>query len=337
MTGAILNNTWFSCVLGLITGLFAALVAYIIGTHAALFVDRFLLSDKEDVLLEQGRYRLEEIRTFRGESAVEEKESATAVVVEVENGFVGLSELQEELQSQEYDLPRIVSAEIKHRKSGGSGAKSLEISSSAAAAAAAASNTGGGVVLVPELQQDTPALSIPPPSRHTKPQHLLNPKLTKTDVCVCIGLFLLTSGAALGAILETRHVWLRQSWFAILMAPFGCVLRYHLSRLNYKSKGKFHWAPTGTFLANMLGTAVSSAMAATQLRGDLGYWGTMMTGSVSLGFCGALSTVSTFVTEIVKFLEVFPDAGYAYSYGVGSVVGGIGVVCAVYGWAVWAY
>ena len=32
--------------------------------------------------------------------------------------------------------------------------------------------------------------------------------------------------------------------------------------------------------------------------GSIGYWGTMVTYAIRTGFCGALSTVSTFVAEV---------------------------------------
>lgn len=33
--------------------------------------------------------------------------------------------------------------------------------------------------------------------------------------------------------------------------------------------------------------------------GSIGYWGTMVTYAIRTGFCGALSTVSTFVAEVI--------------------------------------
>lgn len=48
----------------------------------------------------------------------------------------------------------------------------------------------------------------------------------------------------------------------------------------------------------MLGTATSFAMAATQARAGLGYWGALLTSAVQTGFCGALTTVSTLVAEV---------------------------------------
>lgn len=159
----------------------------------------------------------------------------------------------------------------------------------------------------------------------------------KTDIIAILGLVLLTAWCIVGTVVETRHMWLRQSWVALLFAPIGCYLRWFLSRLNYKFKGKLSWTPAGTFIANMIGTAFSSAMSATQLRGNLDYWGTLVTGAVSLGFCGATSTVSTFVTEIVKFAAVFPDDAHTYSYTLTTILSGVAVVFAVFGWAVWAY
>lgn len=45
----------------------------------------------------------------------------------------------------------------------------------------------------------------------------------------------------------------RGQWLALLLGPFGCVLRWLLSQYNYKLPGAARWLPAGTLAANMLG------------------------------------------------------------------------------------
>ena len=48
----------------------------------------------------------------------------------------------------------------------------------------------------------------------------------------------------------------------------------------------------------MLGTAITFAMQCILQRTSLSYWGGLLVPAVQTGFCGALTTVSTFVTEV---------------------------------------
>ena len=45
----------------------------------------------------------------------------------------------------------------------------------------------------------------------------------------------------------------RAQWLALLLGPFGCVLRWLLSQYNYRLPGAARWLPAGTLAANMLG------------------------------------------------------------------------------------
>lgn len=48
----------------------------------------------------------------------------------------------------------------------------------------------------------------------------------------------------------------RGQWLAVLFGPFGCTLRWMLSKTNYKLPGSWKWLPIGTLAANMLGCLV---------------------------------------------------------------------------------
>lgn len=76
-------------------------------------------------------------------------------------------------------------------------------------------------------------------------------------------------------------------------------MRYALAQLlNYRAQGKWAWYPLGTLVANLFGTSIAFAMLAVQTEQSLGYWASVLTEAVTTGFCGALTTVSTFVAEV---------------------------------------
>jgi fluoride ion exporter CrcB/FEX len=87
---------------------------------------------------------------------------------------------------------------------------------------------------------------------------------------------------------------------ALLVGPIGCYLRFYLSRFNGSIKGRWSWFPAGTFAANMIACIVNFTVRAytqqllappPQITED-GLAGLMT------GFCGSLSTVSTWVVEV---------------------------------------
>ena len=57
----------------------------------------------------------------------------------------------------------------------------------------------------------------------------------------------------------------RQQWLAILFGPFGCTLRWVLSKSNYKLPGSWKWLPIGTFAANMLGCTIDYFVGVSHL------------------------------------------------------------------------
>lgn len=91
----------------------------------------------------------------------------------------------------------------------------------------------------------------------------------------------------------------------------GSVLRYSISLLvvnNFKS-----YLPLATFLANMLAIAIMGiALAYAEPKFEQYPW---LRGMVLVGFCGGLSTFSTFSYETVFLLK-----GYHWIYAVGNVL-----------------
>lgn len=115
-----------------------------------------------------------------------------------------------------------------------------------------------------------------------------------------------------------------------------CWLRWFFSRYNYRLPGAWAWLPAGTLGVNLAGTLVDAGLGCVLQRVDsLGYWGALAANAGITGFSGCLTTVSTFVTEIVKFADLFPDKLHAYTYPLISLAGGALIYLAVYGWTVW--
>ena len=107
---------------------------------------------------------------------------------------------------------------------------------------------------------------------------------------------------------ERKHSGRRQQWFALLFAPFGCILRWLLSKLNTMEGRPLNWFPVGTFAANMLACAIDFILGGLTNRYSLGYWPVVILPAIRVGYAGSLSTVSTFVAEVRNCLR------YMYSY-----------------------
>ncbi|PHH63521.1 hypothetical protein CDD81_5802 [Ophiocordyceps australis] len=118
-------------------------------------------------------------------------------------------------------------------------------------------------------------------------------------------------GAVLLSIFPPHDFWRGRATFALVFAPPGCLLRFYLSLLlNAKAKA----FPLGTFTANILGTALL-AMAWDLAHGQVGgVGGCQVLQGIQDGFCGCLTTVSTWVAELNGL-----QRRSAHVYGVASV------------------
>lgn len=58
----------------------------------------------------------------------------------------------------------------------------------------------------------------------------------------------------------------RSQWLAVLFGPFGCTLRWALSKTNYRLPGKWNWLPVGTLAANMLACLIDYIAGVTRLK-----------------------------------------------------------------------
>ncbi|KAK7751460.1 Fluoride export protein [Diatrype stigma] len=126
---------------------------------------------------------------------------------------------------------------------------------------------------------------------------------------------LLAWGCWLGAALlsalppdrfAAEETWRGSATFALVFAPLGCLLRFYASlRLNPRVAS----FPLGTFAVNVFGAAVL-AMAWDLAHVPLGrVVGCQVLQGVEDGFCGALTTVSTWVAELAGLRRRQADYG----------------------------
>jgi hypothetical protein len=103
-----------------------------------------------------------------------------------------------------------------------------------------------------------------------------------------VGTSLLWALALLGAALSIWAIAQKETYlyipYSVLFAPFGCALRMAMRPLNQRAA----W-PLGTFSANMLATALSSAMFVLGWRNDVSLSAphqSAVVQAISAGFCG---------------------------------------------------
>ncbi|KAF4963312.1 hypothetical protein FSARC_8643 [Fusarium sarcochroum] len=135
-------------------------------------------------------------------------------------------------------------------------------------------------------------------------------------------------GAVLLAIFPPHNAWRGQALFSLVFAPLGCLLRFYLSlHLN----GKMATFPVGTFSANVLGTVLlgmSWDLAHVPLGGVVGC---QVLQGIEDGFCGCLTTISTWVAELSGLRR---RSGWIY--GMTSVVASLVLMIAIMGGLRWS-
>ncbi|TGJ79057.1 hypothetical protein E0Z10_g9699 [Xylaria hypoxylon] len=122
--------------------------------------------------------------------------------------------------------------------------------------------------------------------------------------------------------------WRGQATLALVFAPLGCLLRFYVSsRLNRR----FVAFPLGTFAVNIAGTAILG------LSWDLahvpkgGVIGCQLLQGIEDGFCGCLTTVSTWIVELSVL-----GRRKAYLYGAVSVISAVVLMIAIMGGLRWS-
>ncbi|KAG9303276.1 hypothetical protein G9A89_013602 [Geosiphon pyriformis] len=151
-------------------------------------------------------------------------------------------------------------------------------------------------------------------SKSKKTSYRVVPRKFKYDdlifidwICISLGFFSILTVVIL-TILIKEH---RKIMFATIFAPIGTLTRWKLSRFNTVNMT----FPFGTFAANIFGTLVLGILFILSNGEVNSKLGCQVISGLSDGFCGCLTTISTFAVEITSLPRV-----QAYRYAIFSVV-----------------
>jgi len=142
-------------------------------------------------------------------------------------------------------------------------------------------------------------------------------------------------GAVFLATWPPQNHWRHDAVFAIVFAPVGCLLRFWLSIGLNSRIARF---PLGTFVANIAGSMVlgmaydlqhAHLPAVDGLVGG-GLVGCQVLQGIIDGFCGCLTTVSTWVAELKGLRKK-----HAYEYGFASISVGLAFMVVIIGSLQW--
>ncbi|KAH8672498.1 CrcB-like protein-domain-containing protein [Tricladium varicosporioides] len=123
------------------------------------------------------------------------------------------------------------------------------------------------------------------------------------------------------------ELWRGRAVFALVFAPLGCLGRFYASiYLN----GKIPSFPLGTFVVNIFGTIVLGMSYDLQHVPLGGVVGCQVLQGIEDGFCGCLTTVSTWVGELSSLRR-----WNAYKYGTMSVVVALCLLIVIMGSMQW--
>lgn len=131
-------------------------------------------------------------------------------------------------------------------------------------------------------------------------------------ICVIFGIGALIANLVLTCTLSVNYFYKESYSFAILMGAFGALLRFKLSTFN----GRFFkpWFPTGTLMANILGCLLIAILYLLILGIKDQKTSTLLISNdvhqfilkgFSGGFCGSLTTMSSFVNELYNLDHPF--------------------------------
>jgi fluoride exporter len=135
-------------------------------------------------------------------------------------------------------------------------------------------------------------------------------------------------GAVLLTIFTPRPDWRGRVTYALVFAPLGCFVRYYASKYLNPRLPSF---PLGTFAVNVLGTIILGMCFDLQhsLTGDI--MSCRVLQGVMEGFCGCLTTVSTWVAELNGLKRE-----HGYIYGFTSVVVALSFLIVIMGSLLWS-
>ena len=138
-------------------------------------------------------------------------------------------------------------------------------------------------------------------------------------------IFLLTAFAVADGVMNIPFY--RALWLNAVMTPAGALARWQLSKWNGRGSlfGRLKWIPWGTFICNLVACVVSALLLGigSQYHADSQsdrVWAAAIIGAIRSGFAGSLSTVSTFVKEIVDLKRNYQDHAKCYYYALTTII-----------------
>lgn len=136
-------------------------------------------------------------------------------------------------------------------------------------------------------------------------------------------------GAIFLCAIPPEDAWRGDATFALAFAPIGTLMRFYMSLWMNGINPAF---PVGTFLVNIFGTAILGMTWDLQRLPMAvgGVLGCQILQGVEDGFCGCLTTVSTWVSELAALRR-----RHAWTYGMASVLGALGIMTAIMGGVRW--
>lgn len=147
-------------------------------------------------------------------------------------------------------------------------------------------------------------------------------------VFVLMGIAAYIANAILIGLIPSWRSWT----FSVLMAPPGALARYYLSSLNTQPPSS-RWSdfPIGTFIANVLATLLLAIFTLLNQNG-VSHISCQVLSGLDDGFCGTLSTISTFIVELHKLRP--PKAAL---YGAVSLLVSFALVVITLGSYIWIH
>jgi len=113
-------------------------------------------------------------------------------------------------------------------------------------------------------------------------------------------------------------------WVMSLISPIGAIIRWRLSFLNnkwFQNSNPWKYLPIGTLISNIAACIISILCAALLSRsGTDTEVRTLILNALKIGLAGSMSTVSTFVKEIVHLSENPQSSFLPTLYTVGSII-----------------
>ncbi|KAF9282419.1 hypothetical protein BGZ68_005979 [Mortierella alpina] len=172
----------------------------------------------------------------------------------------------------------------------------------------------------------TTSNTVTPPAIPLPPARWTIFDIALVSTCLCLWISTILAAIIMPSV--SRSSW-RHVVLGACFSPPGAILRWYLSRFN----PRLNEFPIGTFAANILGSAVLAALVCLQHSPTIGGRSTLacqILSGLQDGFCGCLTTISTFALE----LKSLPRRA-SYVYALASVIVAQVLMLLILGTFVW--